>query len=219
VTRRLHRRLLLGAIACIASAVWLCAPAAQADYAVLRSGMRLHITGYQRVGDVVRLTVSGGSVEIAASDLVAVEPEDVFPAPPGTPKLDAPSAYANLIRAAARENGLDANLIARVIAVESHFNPRAVSPKRALGLMQLMPQTAAQYDVANAFDPTQNIEAGTRYLKELIERYRGDLRLALAAYNAGPETVDRYGGMPPYRETENYVRRIQAALTGAARSR
>jgi soluble lytic murein transglycosylase-like protein len=107
---------------------------------------------------------------------------------------------------------VDANLIAHVIAAESNFDPKAVSRKRALGLMQLLPETAARYAVSNIFDPAQNIEAGTHYLKDLLARYRGNLRFALAAYNAGPEMVDRYGGVPPFPETQSYVRSITAKL-------
>jgi soluble lytic murein transglycosylase-like protein len=187
------------------------APVASADYAVLRSGARLHVTGYQLDGERVRLSVSGGTVEIAASELIDVEPEDQFPAPPSA-NADFGARYANLIHASAQKHGVDANLIAHVIAAESNFDPKAVSRKRALGLMQLLPETAARYAVSNIFDPAQNIEAGTHYLKDLLARYRGNLRFALAAYNAGPEMVDRYGGVPPFPETQSYVRSITAKL-------
>jgi len=187
------------------------APVASADYAVLRSGARLHVTGYQLDGERVRLSVSGGTVEIAASELIDVEPEDQFPAPPSA-NADFGARYANLIHASAQKHGVDANLIAHVIAAESNFDPKAVSRKRALGLMQLLPETAARYAVSNIFDPAQNIEAGTHYLKDLLARYRGNLRFALAAYNSGPEMVDRYGGVPPFPETQSYVRSITAKL-------
>jgi soluble lytic murein transglycosylase-like protein len=186
------------------------APAARADYAVLKSGLRIHITGYETLGDRVRLTVAGGVVEVAAADVVSFEPEDSFAANPPEPALDVP--FADLIRSAAKKHGLDENLLAHVIAIESNFNSRAISRKQAQGLMQLLPTTAARLSVANAFDPAQNIDAGARYLKELVDRYRGDLKLALAAYNAGPEMVERYRGVPPFPETQHYVRRITDLL-------
>ncbi len=120
--------------------------------------------------------------------------------------------FGELIRAAARKHGLEEDLVASVIAVESNFNPQAVSPKLARGLMQLLPQTAARYAVADVFDPAQNIEAGTRYLKDLLGRYHQDLALALAAYNAGPERVELYRGIPPFGETRSYVRRVTQKL-------
>jgi Transglycosylase SLT domain len=189
-------------------------PAARADYAVLKSGLRLHITGYEPsgtpVGTMFRLAVDGGTIDIAAADLIGVEPEDQFPGPPVAAMPEGP--YAKLIRDAAQKHGVDEKLIGHVIRVESNYNPRAVSRRQAQGLMQLLPQTAAKYSVANVFDPAQNIDAGTHYLKDLLTRFRGNLRLALAAYNAGPELVERYGGVPPYPETQSYVRRILALV-------
>jgi hypothetical protein len=193
----------------------IAAPAARADYAVLRNGMRLHITGYQQQGDHVQLTVQGGTVEILSYDLIDVEPEDQFPAPPPA-DVDFGIRYSKLIHAASQKHGVDEKLIAQVIAAESNFDAKAVSRKRALGLMQLLRETAARYDVVNVFDPAQNIDAGTHYLKDLLARYRGNLALALAAYNAGPEMVDRYGGIPPFPETQNYVREITSKLASVA---
>jgi soluble lytic murein transglycosylase-like protein len=190
---------------------------ASADYAVLRSGARLHITGYERDGERVRLTVDGGTVNVAAADLVAVEPEEHFAAVPAAAVIAA-GPFGNLIHAAAEKHGVDESLIRWVIAVESNFNPRAVSRKRAQGLMQLLPATAALYSVANIFDPAENIDAGTHYLKDLLARYRGDLRLALAAYNAGPEMVERYGGVPPFAETQKYVRVITGHMAAREQS-
>ncbi len=110
-------------------------------------------------------------------------------------------------RAAARHN-VDPNLVRAVVKVESNFNPNAVSRKGAIGLMQLMPSTARQLNVKNPFDPEQNVDAGVRHLKQLLESYGGDVRLSLAAYNAGAGAVARSSGVPHYAETQNYVRRI-----------
>ncbi len=186
------------------------ASTARADYAVLRSGLRLHITGYERSGELVRLSMNGGTVEVQSGDLVSIEPEDQFAAQAAPAPAVGP--FGNLIRAAALKHGVDEKLITHLIAVESNFNPRAVSRKRAQGLMQLIPETAARYSVANIFDPAQNIDAGTHYLRDLLDRYRGNLPLALAAYNAGPDMVTRYGGIPPFPETQKYVRQITAKL-------
>lgn len=194
---------------CAALALCL-APAARADYAVLSSGQRLHITGYETLGATVRLTVQGGTIEIPTDQLVSVEPEEVFPGPPAQPRIETP--YAELIASAAKTYGVDAELIAGVIAVESNFNPKAVSPRFARGLMQLRPEVVVQYGVTDVFDPQQNINAGTHYLKYLLEKYNQDLTLSLAAYNAGPDRVAQYGGVPPYAETQKYVRRITQGL-------
>jgi len=194
-----------------ASLLALIPSAARADYAVLRSGTRLHISGYELDGEQVHLSLTGGSVTISSDDLLSVEPEDVFrELPPTDAALNV--RYAKFIRAAAQKHSVDQRIIAEVIAAESNFNERAVSRKRALGLMQLLPETAARYSVRNVFDPEQNIDAGAHYLKDLLGRYRGNLTFALAAYNAGPEMVDRYRGVPPFAETRNYVREITARL-------
>lgn len=116
--------------------------------------------------------------------------------------------YAAEIQETAARHGVDPELVRTLIQVESDFNPWAVSPKGAQGLMQLMPRTAASLGVSNAFNPRQNIEGGVRHLRALIDRYRGDLQLALAAYNAGAPAVDSYRGIPPYPETQQYVRRV-----------
>jgi hypothetical protein len=179
----------------------------RADYVVLRSGARLNVTSYELLGDKYRLQMNGGMVEIPVAEVLAIEPEEIFeplpePLSPNTP-------FHDIIRAAADRYGVDADLIHCVIAIESNFNPKAISPKNARGLMQLMPQTAAQFGVRDVFDPRENVEAGTRYLKDMLARYDNDLTLALAAYNAGPERVAQYGRrLPPYAETQKYVQRI-----------
>lgn len=182
---------------------------AKADYAVLRSGQRLHITGWQNLGDTVRLDLPGGSVTIAAADLDRIEPEELFGE---SAQRDPDVPYSTQIRNAANTYGLDPALVASVIAVESNFNSRAVSKRSALGLMQLRPETAAQMAVRNAFDPVENIDGGTRYLKQLLDRYGQNLSLALAAYNAGPKRVDLYRGIPPLAETQSYIKQVISRL-------
>jgi soluble lytic murein transglycosylase-like protein len=119
--------------------------------------------------------------------------------------------YDDLIARHASEQAINPDFVRAVIQAESAFNPRARSPKGAMGLMQLMPSTAAQYRVTDAYDPVQNIRAGVAYLKSLLTRFNDDRSLALAAYNAGPGAVEKYGNtVPPYRETRNYVARITA---------
>jgi len=123
--------------------------------------------------------------------------------------LERSRPYDDLIDENARVQGVRPDLVRAVMQVESAFNPRARSPKGALGLMQLMPATLRQYGVGDAFDPTDNVRAGVAYLRALLDRYGNDETLALAAYNAGPGAVDRHGqAVPPYRETQNYVAQI-----------
>lgn len=193
---------------CFAAA--LIAPSAHADYAVLRAGQRLHITGYLREGSKTLLYIAGGSVVVDAAEVVRFEPEDTFTPAPAGDATNAP--FTAEIHAAAAQNGVDAKLVSSVIAAESNFNSRAVSSKHAMGLMQLMPRTAADLSVRDPFDPTQNINAGTRYLKELLDQYHGNLSLALAAYNAGPATVAQYGGVPPFPATHKYIRNVTKKL-------
>ena len=122
--------------------------------------------------------------------------------------------YENLISEHARLNGVRSDLVRAVMQVESAFNPNAISPKGAMGLMQLMPATMRQYGVRNAFNPAENVRAGVAYLRDLLDRYSNNEELALAAYNAGPGAVDKHGqAVPPYRETRNYVAKI-SKMTG-----
>jgi soluble lytic murein transglycosylase-like protein len=186
----------------------LTAPAARAEYVVLRSGQRLTVTSYQLLGDKYRLQMTGGSVEVAAEEVVAIEPEDVFTPVPAAQQASQP-LYRDLVEAAAKRYNVDADLISSVIAVESSFDPKAVSRKNARGLMQLLPETAARLGVQDIFDPRENIDAGTRYLRELLQQYNNDVALALAAYNAGPDRVQQYGRVPPFAETISYVRRVK----------
>ncbi|HEX7087400.1 MAG TPA: lytic transglycosylase domain-containing protein [Vicinamibacterales bacterium] len=120
------------------------------------------------------------------------------------------AAIEAIVERQAAQHAVNPDLVRAVIQVESAWNPYAVSSKGAMGLMQLMPATARELGVTDPFDPAQNIRGGVRYLKRLLERYDGNAELALAAYNAGPGAVDRYGRIPPYRETQNYVRKIKS---------
>ena len=191
----------------LASALSLFAGSARAEYIVLRSGARLNVTGYQLLGDKYRLQMVGGVAEVPVADVLGIEPQDVFD--PLPEPLTSNTPFSEIIRKAASRYGVDADLIHCLIAVESNFNPKAVSRKNARGLMQIMPQTAAHLGVKNVFDPRENVDAGTRYLREMLTKYNNDLTLALAAYNAGPDKVDRYGRrVPPYAETRLYVQKI-----------
>jgi soluble lytic murein transglycosylase-like protein len=126
-----------------------------------------------------------------------------------------PAEVDKAIDEAAQRHGVDPNLVRAVVKVESNYNPRAVSRKGAMGLMQLMPFTARSLKVGNAFDPGQNVDAGVRHLKKLLESYNGNIELSLAAYNAGSGAVSRNGGIPPYRETRDYVKKITDLYWGS----
>jgi len=119
------------------------------------------------------------------------------------------SAYDQIIRAIAQKYSIESDLIHSIIRVESNYNAAAVSPKGAVGLMQLMPETAREYGVNNIYDPKENIEGGVRYLKDLIKAFDGKTDLVLAAYNAGQEAIKKYGGIPPYAETVNYIQKVK----------
>lgn len=128
------------------------------------------------------------------------------------PRVSAAVAFTRVIDDAAREHGVSRELIRAIIQTESEFDPRAVSSHGACGLMQLMPGTVRRFRVANCFDARENVLAGTRFLKVLLTRYEGNLALSIAAYNAGEGAVARHRGIPPYRQTRAYVRRVRALL-------
>jgi len=125
-----------------------------------------------------------------------------------------PSAYADIINTACSRHGVDPALVHAIVKVESDFNPYALSRKGAMGLMQLMPQTAVVMNVGNSFNPHENVDGGVKYLRYLMDRYEGNLPLALAAYNSGETAVKKWGTIPPYPETQNYVQRIMKIYNG-----
>ena len=199
-------------------------PAMGTDLAILHNGFSIRHERREAVGSVTRLYLGTGKdyVDIATSQIErfekdqspAIVPASVPAAASVTPaRLPKPAAVKQqdlkeVINTISDQHHLDPDFISSVIHAESGFNPRAVSPKGARGLMQLMPGTASKLGVSNAFDPRANVEGGTRYLSELLERYNFDVIKALAAYNAGPHRVQQYGGVPPYYETRTYVARI-----------
>jgi soluble lytic murein transglycosylase-like protein len=200
-------RLVLAAVAAGGSAF-------AAEYAVLETGFRIRAERHEQVGAQVRLFLdNGGVIEFPASQVVGFEPlEYVAPVVP-EPSVEAVQPLFDLesaVKAIAEEHQLPEALVHSVISAESAYDPAAVSSKGAIGLMQLMPETARELAV-DPWDPGQNVRGGASYLRQLLEKYAGSgdqLVLALAAYNAGPGAVDRYRGLPPYAETHAFVRRV-----------
>jgi soluble lytic murein transglycosylase-like protein len=188
--------------------------ASAGEYAVLSSGSRIHADRHETAGGKVRLYAGSGFIELDASKIHGFEADGQVPAAlmrANPEPVGQPVSPAELADAAADRYGLPRQLVRSVISAESGFRAKAISPKGAIGLMQLMPGTAETLGV-NANDPAQNVDAGTRYLRQLLIKYHGLLWHALAAYNAGPGAVEKYNGIPPYRETVNYVRRIDLNL-------
>lgn len=208
----------VGVLALALAQVLGCANQARAELVFLKNGRTLSVTSHRVEGDNLVLALrTGGEITCAASMVDRVtedevpwpEPEKATPSPePVSPAGGGP--FGDLIDPLARVHGVEAALVRAVVATESAFEPRARSPKGAMGLMQLMPVTARQYAVQDPFDPSANLSAGIRHLKFLLDRY--DIRIALAAYNAGEATVRRHGGIPPFRETRDYVNRVLRRL-------
>ena len=197
---------MIGKIACgltFLATVSICAFAA--DLAILRNGFSIRHERREIIGETTRLYLnrdSSGYVDVQTSEIERFE-QDLTPTP-GTTALQLP----DVVGSASHRYHLDPDLVNSVIRAESGFNPKAVSRKGAVGLMQLEPQTAAHLGVTDSFDPAANVEGGTRYLRELLVRYDFDLIKALAAYNAGPQRVEQYHGVPPYYETQAYVAKV-----------
>jgi soluble lytic murein transglycosylase-like protein len=192
--------------------------ASAGEYALLTSGGRLHVERHEIDGARVRMYINTGYIEMPASYVAGFEAEEppppvaapAAPAPVVAPPPPAPSPE-ELADAAADKYGLPRLFVRSVMAAESGFQQDAVSPKGAIGLMQLMPGTARDLG-ADPHDPAQNVDAGVHYLRDLLARYDWGRWRALAAYNAGPGAVDKYHGVPPYRETIEYVKRIDKAM-------
>ncbi len=198
------RRFLLSLALVLAAAA-----AARAEIALLANGQVLKLASHRvEDGEVVLVLKGGGEMGVPASSVSGFVPdevlEEVAEAKGGGGDLQA------LATAIAKKHGLDPALVLAVVSVESAFQPQAVSRKGAQGLMQLMPGTASSLGISNAFDPEQNLDGGTRHLGSLLTLYHGDLRRALAAYNAGQAAVARHNGVPPYAETQGYVRKVLA---------
>lgn len=233
-TSRLAGRVVVLCVAALALSV----SNARAELVFFASGRTLSISTY-RVEDgwLVLALRGGGEMRLEPSAVVRITPDEVpYPEPPAPvdaaaaaadqaesvplsaalsaydESLAAVSRYAAIIDRASTAHGVDPKLVRAVIQVESSYQARARSRRGAMGLMQLMPSTARQYSVANPYDPAANVDAGTRHLKALLVRY--PLALALAAYNAGEGTVERFGGIPPFPETRSYVTRILKLLRG-----
>lgn len=206
-----------------------CATAGAADLAILRNGNSIRHERRQIAGAITRLYLSdssSGYIEIPTDQIERFERDTAPPPAPsstsiasaGAKPAPAPTQAAsvvlnrqdlnNVVNGAGERHQIDPDFINSVIRAESGFHQNAVSRKGAQGLMQLMPGTASQMGVANPFDPNANVEGGTKYLRELLEKYNFDVPKALAAYNAGPKRVDQYRGVPPYYETQAYIARI-----------
>lgn len=191
-------------------------PVLGGEFVVFSSGLKLRADRHEQEGSQIRLFHNGGFTEVPAALISGFEQEEVVTPPPTAaavepvvpkPEIPPPQTPKTLLREAALRSGLPPAFVQSVALVESGLRPDAVSPKGAIGVMQLMPGTAKALG-ADPHDTAQNIDAGTRLLRELLVKYSGDVVKALAAYNAGEGAVDRYQGMPPYNETRWYVKKV-----------
>jgi hypothetical protein len=212
--------LILTAAAAFAS---LCPLAHAAEHITLRTGAEFDCTHHEPAGNRVRLYLVPSTttahadetyIEVSAASVLRVDIVPDRPAPPPAPDakpapaLSSPAGIVELMAHAGAQHDIDADLLASIVHAESNGNVRAISRAGAQGLMQLMPATASILGVQNSFAPDQNISGGTTYLDQLLTRYHDDIKLAVAAYNAGPAAVDRYHGIPPFAETRAYVARV-----------
>jgi soluble lytic murein transglycosylase-like protein len=178
---------------------------ARAEIALLSNGLTLKLEGHRVEGETLVMTLKGGGeMGVPPGTVRGFVPDEVLDEVQGPAGSDLRALAVEV----ARRHGLDPDLVLAVVGVESGFRPEAVSPKGAMGLMQLMPATAGSLGVEDALDPEQNLDGGVRHLGALLTLYGGDLARALAAYNAGQGAVSRHGGIPPYRETRAYVKKV-----------
>lgn len=217
---------ILASVLCMSLAL----PAA-GEIAVFTDGRTLKLASFEVADGRATLGLAaGGTIDVSMERIERIVDDEVLPEPEAIAELpglfpkrswrfdplaraSGPDNYLAIVYEAASVHDVDATLVAAVIRAESNFDPVAVSRKGAQGLMQLMPATAKRFGVADSFDPAQNIHGGTRYLRLLLDRFEGDPELALAAYNAGEGNVAKYDGVPPFRETVDYIRRIARFIT------
>ena len=179
--------------------------------AALRNGFSMRFDHRRMVADTSRLYTTADEnnyIDVPTAEIASLSQEPLPPPPAAVAPPTAAVDMKSVVASASDKHLVDADLIDSVIRAESGFNPKAVSPKGARGLMQLMPGTAAKLGVQDSFDAQANVDGGTRYLRQLLARYNNDLAKALAAYNAGPQRVEQYHGVPPYHETRAYVANV-----------
>ncbi|MFY9561832.1 MAG: lytic transglycosylase domain-containing protein [Terriglobales bacterium] len=201
------------ALACALAITWIPGSGWAADLALLRNGFTIRHEHRQVLGESTRLFLGAGDssyIDVPTAEIEGFEKDLTLPRVPESSPAGSPARpdLNQVVNSASAVYHLDPDLVNSVIHAESGFNSRAVSRKGAQGLMQLMPGTAGQLGVTNPLDPQANVGGGTRYLRQLLERYNFDLVKALAAYNAGPLRVEQYRGVPPYRETRAYVAKV-----------